>query len=69
VDYDAPDGAPVVLLFVLVVPPQETRAHLEVLATLARMFQDPDNRASLRRQATDSDLYQELVSLISRLAA
>lgn len=69
IDYDAPDGAPVDLLFVLVVPPEETSAHLEVLATLARLFQDPENRASLRRQTTDGELYQEIVRLISNQTA
>ncbi|MEQ8857327.1 MAG: PTS sugar transporter subunit IIA [Pseudomonadales bacterium] len=69
VDYDAPDGAPVDLLFVLVVPPEESNAHLEVLAALARLFQDPDNRRSLREQASDSELYKELVSLVSSQAA
>lgn len=69
VDYDAPDGEEVDLLFVLVVPPEESSAHLEVLAALARLFQDPDNRRRLRSQETDADLYEELVGLVSSQAA
>lgn len=69
IDYDAPDGAPVDLLFVLVVPPQETSAHLEVLAALARLFQEPENRESLRRQPSDEELYQEIIGLVSSQAA
>lgn len=69
VDYDAPDDEPVDLLFVLVVPPEENSAHLEVLAVLARLFQDPENRAALRRQTSDDDLYETLVGLISSQAA
>ncbi len=69
VDYDAPDGAPVDLLFVLVVPPEESSAHLEVLASLARLFQDPENRQALRAQASDGDLYRKLVGLVSSQAA
>ncbi len=69
VDYDAPDGAPVDLLFVLVVPPEESSAHLEVLASLARLFQDPENRRALRAQASDDDLYRKLVGLVSSQAA
>jgi len=64
VDYDAPDGEPVDLLFVLVVPPSEQSAHLEVLATLARVFQDPDNRRRLRSQTSDAALYDELMGLV-----
>ena len=69
IDYDAPDGTPVDLLFVLVVPPSETSAHLEVLATLARLFQDSDNRRRLRTAASDQDLYKELIGLASSMAA
>ena len=69
VDYDAPDGQPVDLLFVLVVPPEETSAHLEVLATLARLFQDPENRQLLRSQSSDSALYETLMSLVSSQTA
>lgn len=65
VDYDAPDGDPVDLLFVLVVPPEEASAHLEVLATLARVFQAADNRARLRACETDEALYRELVGLVN----
>lgn len=69
VDYDAPDGAGVDLLFVLVVPPEESSAHLEVLAALARLFQDPENCAALRSQTCDRDLYERLVGLVSSQAA
>ncbi|HSG87713.1 MAG TPA: PTS sugar transporter subunit IIA [Pseudomonadales bacterium] len=53
VDFEAPDGAPVDLLFVLVVPAQENETHLEWLAAAARALNDPDFRGALR--ATDSD--------------
>ena len=69
VDYDAPDGEGVDLLFVLVVPPEESSAHLEVLAALARLFQDPENRRRLRQQTSDAKLYEELVGLVSSQAA
>ncbi|MFW6093408.1 MAG: PTS sugar transporter subunit IIA [Pseudomonadota bacterium] len=69
VDFDAPDGQGVDLLFVLVVPPDEPSAHLEVLATLARIFQSPENRRHLRNQSSDHDLYEALVGLVSSQAA
>ncbi len=69
IDYDAPDGEPVDLLFVLVVPRDENHAHLEVLADLARIFGEPDNRARLRRATNSTDLYEKLIGLIASLAA
>lgn len=69
VDYDAMDDENVDLLFVLIVPPEETTAHLELLANLARVFNDPENRRRLRECASDDELYEQLVGLFSSLAA
>ncbi len=69
VDFDAIDGQPVDLVFVLVVPPEETSAHLETLAMLAKLFQHAENRALLREQPTDAALYDTLVGLIHAEAA
>jgi len=69
VDYDAVDDQPVDLLFVLVVPPEETTAHLEVLATLASVFESPESRRRLRAQNSDRTLYEELIGLASNDAA
>jgi PTS system nitrogen regulatory IIA component len=40
VPFDAPDGKPVILLFVLLVPEQATEKHLQILSELAQMFSD-----------------------------
>ena len=40
VQFDAPDGKPVNLLFVLLVPEQATEQHLQILSELAQMFSD-----------------------------
>ncbi len=69
VDYESMDDEPVDLLFVLVVPPDETTAHLDLLANLARIFGDAENRRRLRDLASDDALYQELVGLFSSQAA
>jgi nitrogen PTS system EIIA component len=69
VAYDAPDGDPVDLLFVLVVPPGEQTAHLEVLAMLARILGDPANRQRLRSLRSDDALYAELTGLASSQTA
>ena len=69
VDYDAIDGQPVDLLFILLVPPEENTAHLQVLAELARVFADADNRANLRATKTDEELYELFTGLLSSRAA
>lgn len=69
VDFEAPDGAPVDLVFVLVVPQDETSAHLEVLAQLAALLGDAENRAQLRACASDNELHERLLGLIHGLAA
>ncbi|MDE0190581.1 MAG: PTS sugar transporter subunit IIA, partial [Gammaproteobacteria bacterium] len=60
IDFDGPDDQLVDLLFVLAVPLHEQRIHLEILGALARAFDDPGNLASLRRAATDQDLFDAL---------
>ena len=60
IDFDGPDDQLVDLLFVLAVPLHEQRIHLEILGALARAFDDPGNLASLRRTATDRDLFDAL---------
>ena len=60
IDFDGPDDQLVDLLFVLAVPLHEQRIHLEILGALARAFDDPGNLASLRRAATDQELFDTL---------
>ncbi len=69
VEYDAMDAQNVDLLFVLIVPPEETTAHLELLADLARIFSISENRKRLRSCGSDSELYEQLVGLFSSEAA
>ena len=49
VDYEALDNEGVDLLFVLVVPKNETHAHLDVLAELATVFSSAEHRSALRQ--------------------
>ena len=50
VPFDAPDGQPVNLIFVLLVPEQATEQHLQILSELAQMFSDK----TLRRQLVEA---------------
>ncbi len=60
VDFDAPDGRPVDLLFALLVPPESSEEHLEILALLSEMFRDPELRDQLRRSHDQQQVYRLL---------
>ena len=47
VPFDAPDGRPVHLLFVLLVPEQATEEHLQILSELAQRFSERPFREAL----------------------
>jgi PTS system nitrogen regulatory IIA component len=61
VAFDAPDGRPVALVFVLLVPEQANEQHLEILSELAQMFSDKDLRANLGT-ATDAGALHAVIS-------
>ena len=66
IDYEAADGQPVDLLFVLVVPEDEHNAHLEALAVLAETFADAANREALRSCASDDALLARITEQLRR---
>ncbi len=63
VDYDAIDGAPVDLLFVLLVPEAATDEHLELLRQIASMLDRSDVRERLRQAQSSERLYQVVVDV------
>jgi PTS system nitrogen regulatory IIA component len=64
VDFDSPDGVGVDLMFTLVVPSEGRETHLQILAELARVFSDADNRARLRAADTDDALLSAFRSML-----
>ncbi len=60
VDFDAIDDKPVDLAFALLVPESADEMHLQLLAQLASMFNDPQLRQGLR-EASSSDQILELL--------
>ncbi|QMV62550.1 PTS IIA-like nitrogen regulatory protein PtsN [Pseudomonas berkeleyensis] len=63
VDFDAIDGAPVDLLFVLLVPQAATDAHLELLRQIAGMLESQQVRERLRQAANGEELYRLIVEI------
>jgi len=57
VDYDAIDGRPVDILFVLIVPEQKSDDHIKTLAKLEELFSDEDLCFTLRQTQSNEDLY------------
>jgi PTS system nitrogen regulatory IIA component len=61
VPFDAPDGNPVSLVFVLLVPEQATEKHLQMLSELAQMFSDKALRDAMSR-APDAGALHQLIT-------
>jgi len=59
--FDAPDGRPVNILVVLLVPEQATQQHLDILSELAQMLSDRAFRESLLA-ATDPSVAHTLLA-------
>ena len=62
VDFDAIDGKPVDLLFVLIVPAVEHEEHIKVLAGLAELFNEEDFCYTLRHTHDSDDLYNVAIT-------
>lgn len=52
VDFGAPDGEPVTLLFMILVPEGESNEHLDILSSLSRALMDEDVREDLHDAET-----------------
>lgn len=61
IPFEAPDGNPVQLIFVLLVPEKATDLHLQILSELAQLFSDRDMRARLTTLADAAEV-QKLIT-------
>ena len=59
-DYDSIDNQPVKLVFALLVPEEATEEHLQLLAKLAKLFGDKENRDHLLNANSCDDVYNFL---------
>jgi PTS system nitrogen regulatory IIA component len=58
--FEAVDGEPVTTIFALLMPGSETSSHVGALATVSRLFRDPQIRDRLRIVKTAADAYKIL---------
>ena len=69
IDYDAVDGLPVDLVFLLLSPPDAGVDHLKALASVSRTFRDRQILAKLRGARSKDALFALLVGEEKRDAA
>ncbi len=62
IDFDAVDNKPVDIIFAMLVPENAESSHLEMLAKLAEMLQQPALVKRLRDATSDAELYDIAVS-------
>ena len=60
IPFDAPDGQPVNLIFVLLVPERATDLHLQILSELAQMFSDQAFREQLLQAGSADAMHQSI---------
>ncbi len=62
VDFDSADDQPVNLVFGFIVPEGLADEHLDLISTLATLFNETDFRSSLRDAKTDQTLFDAMIS-------
>ena len=68
-DWDALDGAPVDVVFVLLAPEGAAAAHLKALAKVSNILREPETRAALRATGEADALYALLIGGGAKTAA
>ena len=63
IDFDAIDGQPVDLLFLLLLPVASNKEQLNALASVARIMRNPESVGSLRRARDSADMFRVLATL------
>lgn len=58
IPFDSPDGQPVNLIFILLVPDRATDLHLQLLGELAQMFSDESFRDQLKNTNDPTVIHQ-----------
>ena len=64
IDFDAPDGRRVDLIFTLVVPPDAAQVHLDIFSVLVSVLNEPANPTRLRRAEDDRQLFEEVMAMV-----
>jgi mannitol/fructose-specific phosphotransferase system IIA component (Ntr-type) len=65
IDFDAPDGKPAQIIFLLLTPGHDDGAQLEILADITRLFRHPE----VRERALEVGNYTEFLALLKSESA
>ena len=69
IDYDALDGEPVYLLFMIVTPQKDTEKHLRLLKFLSELLENPQFYIELQSQKDSQGVYKTICKYEEMLAA
>jgi PTS system fructose-specific IIC component/PTS system nitrogen regulatory IIA component len=69
IDYEALDGDPVYLVFMLIAPMQDPEKHLRILKRLAELLEDPQFYAEMLAQNTPAGVYKIICKYEDLLSA
>ena len=69
IDYDALDGEPVYLLFMVIAPPTDTEEHLRTLKHLAESLENPQFCDDLQSQKDSRGVYKIICNFEDTLTA
>jgi nitrogen PTS system EIIA component len=62
VDFDAVDGKPVHIFFLLLAPEESVGLHIQMLSRISRILRDEGFRRHLIEEAENNDLYTDIVA-------
>ena len=68
IPFDAPDGNPVSLICILLVPEKATDQHLQILSELAQMFSDKNFRENLLAGKDAAEMHQLILNWTPNVA-
>ena len=69
IDFDAQDGEPVDLVFLLLAPEHASGDHLKALARISRLMREPDVATTLRQATSREAIYRVLTAGSKPVAA
>ena len=69
IDYDALDGNPVYLLFMIVAPREDSETHLRILKRLAELLENPEFSTDLQSQKDAQGAYRVICKFEDKLVA
>lgn len=69
VDYDALDGNPVYLLFMIVAPREDSDTHLRILKRMAELLENPEFYIDLQAQKDAQGAYRVICKYEDKLAS